>query len=69
MGELLLLPSVILHFTFLFISPVPADQCMPLVRISKFLDDLGGLPAIPDLEIDCLLLLFLGVLCQTPFPP
>ena len=31
--------------------------------------DLGGLPAIPDVEIDCLLLLFLGVLCQNSFSP
>ena len=30
--------------------------------------DMSGLPAIPDVEIDCLLLLFLGVLCQNPFP-
>lgn len=60
---------VILHFTFLFISPVPADESMPPIRIPKFFDDLGGLLAIPDVEIDCLLFLFLGVLCQNPFPP
>ena len=37
-AQLLRLPSVILHFTFLFISPEPADQCVPLIRISKFLE-------------------------------
>ena len=31
------------------------------------LDGIGGLLSIPDVEIDCHLLLFLGVLCQNPF--
>ena len=37
--------------------------------IVEGLDGIGGLLSIPDVEIDCLLLLFLGVLFQNPFPP
>ena len=35
--------------------------------IVEGLDGIGGLLSIPDVEIDCLLLLFLGVLLPKPF--
>ena len=37
--------------------------------IVEGLDGIGELLSIPDIEIDCFLLLFLGVLCQNHFPP